>query len=111
MQWKAVADKVYFAVLSDDHATVLRFTRPLADCGVAEAQVILGVTYSEGRGVRQDHAEASRWFQRAAKQGDAGGQYWIGEMYYLGVGVSQNYAEALRWFPARRRPRERICSG
>ena len=94
VQWKAVENKALFAMISGDYATALQLIRPLADCGVAEAQVNVGLMYSAGWGVPENHAEAVKWFQLAADQGHAEGQRWLGEMYY----VSQNYADALIWF-------------
>src|SRR5260370_32443649 len=41
-----------------DYATTLRFWRPLADQGDAQAQFNLGVIYAKGQGVPQDYVEA-----------------------------------------------------
>ncbi len=60
-----------------DYATALKEWRPLAEQGVAHAQNVLGIMYSEGRGVPQDDAEAvpqndvqaHLWLSLAAAQG------------------------------------------
>ena len=97
-QWKDVDNKALGALMVGDYATALKLIRPLADRGVAEAQVHLGAMYMEGLGVPRNYAEAVKWFQLSADQGLADGQRWLGEMYFSGKGVPQNYAEALKWF-------------
>ena len=54
-----------------DYATALKFWRPLAEQGDAEAQNNLGYMYNEGHGVPQDEAEALKWLRKAAEQGNA----------------------------------------
>ena len=41
----------------------------LAEQGHAHAQLVLGVMYAEGKGVRQDYKEAYAWCDIAASQG------------------------------------------
>lgn len=48
-----------------DYANALRLLRPLAERGVAGAQVNLGRMYRFGRGVPQDYAAAHMWFTLA----------------------------------------------
>ena len=43
---------------------------PLAEQGHAQAQVNLGILYSQGRGVPKDSVQAYRWYTLAAGQGD-----------------------------------------
>jgi uncharacterized protein len=81
-----------------DYATTLQLLRPLADQGLARAQVRLGALYYGGLGVPKDYTEALRWFRQAADQGDADAQYGLGLMYHNGHGVPQDYAEAVKWF-------------
>ena len=64
---------------------------------MAEAQVLLGGMYGNGRGVPQDEVEAVRWFRLAAEQGNAEAQLYLGVMYSNGRGVPQDDAEAVRW--------------
>jgi TPR repeat protein len=40
-----------------------------AEKGDAKNQLILGLSYSLGKGVTQDHAEAASWSRKAAEQG------------------------------------------
>ncbi len=43
--------------------------RRLAEQGHAQAQVNLGIMYSQGRGVPKDSVQAYRWYTLAAGQG------------------------------------------
>jgi len=69
-----------------------------AEAGDAEAQNILGSSYSSGFGVPEDDAEAARWYRLAADQGHAGAQNDLGLMYANGQGVPEDHAEAVRWY-------------
>ncbi|HEZ1523300.1 TPA: sel1 repeat family protein [Neisseria meningitidis] len=66
--------------------------------GNAAAQVVLGVRYENGQGVRQDDAEAVRWYRQAAAQGNAIAQNNLGWMYDEGRGVRQDRALAQEWY-------------
>ena len=70
-----------------DYATALRFWRPLAEQGNAEAQYALGFMYADGQGVPQNHAEAAKWWRLAADQGNTFAQYNLGTLYDNGHGV------------------------
>ena len=52
------------------YETTLKEFRPLAEQGHAEAQLYLGIMYSQGRGVPKDFVQAYRWYTLAADQGD-----------------------------------------
>ncbi len=54
----ADVDEGVAAFKRGDHATALRLLRPLAEQGLAKAQLALGFMYAEGEGVRRDDAEA-----------------------------------------------------
>ena len=70
----------------------------MAEAGDAGAQFSLGVTYEQGKGIRQDYTEAVQWYRKAAEQGQAEAQYNLGVMYAKGEGVRQNYKIAKEWF-------------
>ncbi len=80
-----------------DYATALKEWRPLAEQGVAHAQNVLGIMYSEGRGVPPDDAQGIRWYRRAAVQGFAPAQHHLGSMYAKGEAVPQNDVQAHLW--------------
>ena len=80
-----------------DYATAIRGIRVHAEQGDANAQVLLGFMYADGKGVPENDAEAVKWFRKAAEQGDAGGQHNLGSMYADGEGVLENDADAMKW--------------
>lgn len=66
--------------------------------GVVEAQLTLGVKYSEGQGVAQDYAEARQWLEMAAGQKNAQAFFCLGEIYEEGHGVSQDYKQSMGYY-------------
>ena len=59
--------------------------------GDAEAQNLLGLTYSTGRwGFPQSDVEAVKWFRKAAEQGHADGRRNLAICLYAGRGVCQD---------------------
>jgi uncharacterized protein len=91
-------EDAHAALQRGDYATAYALARPLADQGLAVAQLVLGVMYGGGRGVPQNYAEAANWLHRAADQGRPEAQTILGVMYAKGQGVSQNDAKAAKWF-------------
>src|SRR5437667_10144496 len=73
-----------------DYVTAIRLLRPLAEQGNANAQFLLGVMYSTGRGVPKDYAAAINWYRKAADQGDPNAQTNLGVMYRDGHGYPQD---------------------
>ncbi|MFQ5973364.1 MAG: peptidoglycan-binding protein, partial [Alphaproteobacteria bacterium] len=71
--------------------------RPLAEQGLADAQLILGELNQRGLGVAQDNQEAVRWFRAAAEQGLPQAQFNLGMAYRYGSGVGQDLREAYAW--------------
>ena len=69
------------AYVKGDYVTANRLLRPIAEQGVALAQLILGVMYADGLGVPQDYAAAAAWYRKAADQGHAAAQFNLGFMY------------------------------
>ncbi len=61
-------DEGFAAYKRGDYATALREWRTLAKQGNANAQLLLGVMYDIGLGVRQDDAQAHIWFNLAASR-------------------------------------------
>ncbi len=53
-----------------DYGTALKEFRPLAEQGHTEAQMNLGIMYSQGQGVPKDYVQAYRWYTLAVGQGD-----------------------------------------
>jgi len=66
--------------------------------GDANARLMLGLFYLEGRGVQQDSARATSQVKLAAKQGQAQAQFCLGLMYYEGRGsMIENKKMAEHW--------------
>jgi iron(II)-dependent oxidoreductase len=71
---------------------------PLAEQGVAEAQLNIGIMYRKGLGVPQDYAKARQWLDKAADQGHDTAQMNMALLYREGLGVPQDYAVAADWY-------------
>ena len=95
---EAVVDDARNAYNNGDYTTALREVKPVAEQGLSEAQVLLGVIYELGQGVAQDFSIAVEWYHRAAEQGDATAQRNLGNKYYHGEGVALSYPEAAKWY-------------
>jgi TPR repeat protein len=54
-----------------DYVPAIAVFRPLAEQGNAQAQVLLGVMYRRGQGVKRSSARAYLWLSRAASRGNA----------------------------------------
>jgi hypothetical protein len=82
----------------EDYATALEKWTPLAEKGIAYAQINMALLYSTGRGVPMDYTKALVWNRRAASQGYPVAQNNLGVMYQNGQGVPVDHAEAIRWY-------------
>ena len=84
-----------------NYAEALKWYTLSAEQGLAQAQLNLGVMYSNGYGVSRDYAEAVNLYRKAADQSYAPAQFNLGVMYSSGYGVSRDYAEAVNlWLKA-----------
>jgi len=78
-----------FALLSEgqaaynahDYKRAFSLWHNLAQKGLPEAQVFVGLSYKNGWGVDKDPGQASMWFQMAAEGGNASAQFFIGLQY------------------------------
>jgi TPR repeat protein len=71
--------------------------KEMAAAGDVKSQVLLGLAYLTGDGVRKDDAEAVKWLRKAADQDNAAGERYLAEMYFKGRGVPADNAEAAKW--------------
>jgi localization factor PodJL len=71
-----------------------------AGAGNSQAQLLLGLDYLDGNGVKTNEAEAARWFERAANQGEPVAAYRLGTLYERGRGVPASAAKAAKWYTA-----------
>src|SRR3972149_4193147 len=81
-----------------DYETAYRLIKPLAEQGLPEARLNLGLLYDNGQGVPQDYAEAAKWYRKAAEQGQVKGQYELARTVRTALGVPREYAEAVKWY-------------
>jgi TPR repeat protein len=81
-------------------ATPLDRLSALANAGNASAELIVGLKYLHGEGVKQDSARAVQWIQKAAVAHEPLAQYWLGSLYQRGEGTPPDSVEALRWYEA-----------
>ena len=86
------------AYKNGDYATALREWRPVAEQGIAEAQLNLGGMYDKGQGVVQDYTEAVKWYRKSAEQGLAQAQLNLGLVYSKGDGVPFDDEIAVEWY-------------
>jgi len=80
-----------------DYTKAIQIWRSLADSGVSEAQLNLGIVYDNGEGVAKDPAQSAAWYLKAAKLGLADAQYNVGVDYLKGDGVKKDYDVGIKW--------------
>ncbi len=86
------------ALVNGDYTRALQILRPLAEQDNVDAQVIIGMIYSNGSGVELSISESIKWYQKAAESGDTEAQTQLGMIYVEGQGVAVDFAEAVKWF-------------
>src|SRR5215469_9200655 len=75
-----------------EYDAALKESRPLAEQGNADAQVLVGKMYMMGQGIPRDRDLAIKWFRAAAEQGNADGQFFVGSMC-----LKQDSAQGIKW--------------
>ena len=97
-----------------EFTTALQLFTDLANRGMAEAQINLGMMFESGQGVLQNFDEAIKWYRLAASQGLIKAQeklnllvskaaaaqvnFGLGVAFENGQGVPQDIMEAIRWY-------------
>lgn len=84
------------AMQRKDYPQAVRLLTPLADAGVAGAQLQLGLLYYHGHGVRESDALAQQWFERAAVQGLAEAQFQLANLHAYGLSTVPADTDPLR---------------
>ena len=69
-----------------------------AELNDPRGQVLLGLCFIFGHGVKKNHNEGVKWQMKAAEQSLAAGQYNVGVCYDNGVGVQEDKKEAIKWW-------------
>ncbi|MFN8550711.1 MAG: tetratricopeptide repeat protein [Candidatus Obscuribacterales bacterium] len=68
----------------------------LAAKGDAKSQVLLGMLYEKGAGVKKDAKQAEEWFKKAAAHGELEGQTLLGMLMLKGPDVQKRHDQAVR---------------
>src|SRR5579862_5687067 len=95
---RAGAHEAVEAYNRGDYAAVLSECEAAAKAGDPGCEDLLGVLYSEGKGVKVDPVAAARWFRLAAEQGNPTAAYNLGLCFENGEGVPKNSKEAEKWY-------------
>jgi TPR repeat protein len=88
----------YSLGFAKDEVQAHHWYRMAAEQGHANAQYMVGWTYTEGLGVPVDHVEAVRWYRKSAEQGEPYAQDSLGMAYSDGRGVSRDDRQAFVWY-------------
>ena len=92
-------DRMMEALVQGHGPWVHAQTRPLAEAGLAQAQLVMGILYQLGIGVAQDGSRAVYWYTLAAAQNNALAWKNLGTLYLLGLaGVAVDKTEAHHCF-------------
>ena len=62
-----------------------------------EAQLMLGLCYVMGEGIKKNEKEALKWFEKAAFQGNRSAMFRLAACYEKGIGTDKDPAGAYRW--------------
>jgi len=80
-----------------DYHSAFAILLPLAQRGDAQAQMLVGFMFADGRGVPRNFVAAAAWYRRSSEQGNPRAQYLLGLMYDKGQGVSVDAVQAYKW--------------
>ncbi len=98
---RVMADQIadaFAAYQRGDYLRAYTLCRPFADQGVADAELLMGLMYANGKGVRQSYPQAADWYRSAADDGQDVAQNNLGLMYAAGLGVRRSYDEAAKLY-------------
>ena len=87
-------DAAVIALDNGHYQTASEGFETLARMGNTDAQTLLGIMYSEGRGIRRDNQQARHWLLLAAHQGCHDAQFLLGLSY---LGGQDDPAKARIW--------------
>ena len=80
-------DKGLAAAKAGDFESAIKQWRPLAEAGDYQTQFLIGIFYSEGKGVEQNYIEAVKWYLASSNQGFHEAQHNLANMYFDGRGA------------------------
>ena len=89
------SDEILKAFERAEYEFVLRKAMPYALAGDPDAQCMIALLYSAGRGVRTDFLEAERWLMKAAAQNSALAWHNLGSLYAMKhPGLEERWSDA-----------------
>lgn len=80
------------------NADALQVYQQAAEKNYVIAQLVVGVCYESGNGIKQNLSMAAEWYQKAAEQNYAPAQLKLGSCYDKGEGVKKNPQTAVEWY-------------
>ena len=80
------------------NADALQVYQQAAEKNYVVAQLVVGVCYESGNGIKQNLSMAAEWYQKAAEQNYAPAQLKLGSCYDKGEGVKKNLQTAVKWY-------------
>ncbi len=86
------------AAKKEDYKTAIPLLENAAKQHNSMAQVMLGLMYQNGKGVKQNQKTAFKNFLMAAKLNDSDGQFNVAQMYEHGRGIKKDDTEAVKWY-------------
>ncbi|CAG7826562.1 unnamed protein product [Allacma fusca] len=83
-----------------DHKTAFKIYLDLAEQGVIDAFVDVGILYliPDEEGIEPDVEKGVHWIEKSANAGVAHGLFCLGHLYYEGVGKPQNHCKAMEMY-------------
>jgi TPR repeat protein len=85
-------EEALLAYIEQRYDAAVTLLRPVAQCGIANAQCLLGIMYELGDGVAIDYSEAQFWYKKAIAQGDGDAAFYLAGMYELERGITRDAA-------------------
>lgn len=73
-----------------------RTIRP--NCGVFEAECLIGDSYRDGIGIGKNKTEAFEWYKKLARYGYSSGQHNVAVALFNGIGCQKDFKAARHWF-------------
>ncbi len=85
-------------IKSESYDTAFSLLYDSAQLGNANAQLLLGHGYIEGRWLPQNTIKSAYWYQQAADQNDPYGLYFLAKCYEMGWGCKHSVKKAIGYY-------------
>ncbi|MDO8355530.1 MAG: tetratricopeptide repeat protein [Nitrospirota bacterium] len=91
-------DTALIAYKNGNFTEAFKQLQPLEEQSHPQSQLLLGVMYLEGEGVKRNYQTAAQWFRKSAEQGDEIAEFNLGLLYERGKGVPRDMSQAVYWY-------------